>query len=98
MAKKTEVEKQKLFDKLKEEGYEWDAEKKELVKLKWKPKVKEDYYTPSWSGFVFEPHVYGWDEDEFDFKCHSMGRVFKTKEECQAFCNKLNEAINSVEP
>lgn len=26
----TEKEKQKLFDKLKEEGYEWDAEKKNL--------------------------------------------------------------------
>ena len=94
----TEEEKQKLFDKLKEEGYEWDAEKKELVKLKWKPKVKEDYYTPSWSGYVFKPHLYGWSEDEFDFKCHSMGRVFKTKEECQEFCNRLNDAINSVKP
>lgn len=27
----TEEEKHKLFNKLKEEGYEWDAEKKELV-------------------------------------------------------------------
>ena len=94
----TEEEKKKLFDKLAEAGYEWDAEKKEIVKLKWTPKVKEDYYTPSWDGYVFEPHLYGWSEDEFDFKCHSMGRVFKTKEECQAFCNKLNEAINSVNP
>ena len=94
----TEEEKKKLFDKLAEAGYEWDAEKKEIVKLKWTPKVEEDYYTPSWDGYVFEPHLYGWDEDEFDFKCHSMGRVFRTKEECQAFCDKLNEAINSVKP
>lgn len=94
----TEEEKKKLFDKLAEEGYEWDAEKKELVKLKWKPKVKEDYYTPSWSRYVFKPHLYGWNEDKFDFKCHSMGRVFKTKEECQEFCNRLNDAINSVKP
>lgn len=94
----TEEEKKKLFDKLAEAGYEWDAEKKEIVKLKWKLKVGEDYYTPSWNGYVFEPYLYGWSEDEFDFKCYSMGRVFKTKEECQAFCNKLNEAINSVEP
>lgn len=30
----TEEEKQKLFDKIKEEGYEWKADTKELVKLK----------------------------------------------------------------
>ena len=30
----TEEEKQKLFDKLADKGYSWDAEKKELVKLK----------------------------------------------------------------
>lgn len=94
----TEKEKQKLFYKLAEEGWEFNFEKKELVKLKWKPKVGEDYYTPSWDGYVFEPYLYGWNEDEFDSKCHSMGRVFKTKEECQALCDKLNEAINSVKP
>jgi hypothetical protein len=33
----TEEEKKNLFDKLAEEGYEWDAEKKELVELKWQP-------------------------------------------------------------
>lgn len=94
----TEEEKQKLFDKLKEEGYEFDFENKELVKLRWKPKFGEDYYTPSWNEYVFEPYLYGWAEDEFDCKCHTMGRVFKTKEECQAFCDNLNEAINSVKP
>lgn len=94
----TEEEKQKLFYKLAEEGWEFDFEKKELVKLKWKPKVGEDYYTPSWDGYVFEPYLYGWNEDEFDFKCHSMGRVFKTKEECQEFVDKLNQAIEGVKP
>lgn len=39
----TEEEKKKLFAKLKEEGYEFDFEKKELIKLKWKPKYCEEY-------------------------------------------------------
>ena len=43
----TEEEKKKLFDKLAEEGYEFDFENKELIKLKWKPKEGEEYYTPS---------------------------------------------------
>ena len=34
----TEEEKKKIFDKLAEEGYEWKADTKELVTLKWKPK------------------------------------------------------------
>lgn len=94
----TEEEKQKLFNKLKEEGYEWDAEKKELVKLKWKPKVGEDDYTPFCNEYIFEPYLYGWDEDESDLKYHSIGWVFKTKEECQAFCDKLNQAIEGIKP
>ena len=95
----TEEEKQLLFDKLAEEGWDWDAEKKQLVKLKWKPKlVGEDYYNPSFNEFEFEPYLYGWDEDEIDFKLYEMGWVFKTKEECQSFCDRLNKAIEEVKP
>lgn len=95
----TEEEKQKLFDKLAEEGWEWDAEKKQLVKLKWKPKlVGEDYYNPSFNEFKFEPYLYGWDEDEIDFKLYEMGWVFKTEQECQEFCNRLNKAIENIKP
>ena len=42
----TEEEKKKLFDKLAEKGYEFDFEKKDLIKLKWKPKMNELYYLP----------------------------------------------------
>lgn len=94
----TEEEKQKLFDKLKEEGYEWDAEKKELVKLKWKPLFGQLYHRPSLYGAEINVSKIYWREDEVDKGYYNKGWCFKTKEECQAFCNKLNEAINSVEP
>jgi hypothetical protein len=42
----TEEEKKLFFNKLKEKGYEWDAEKRELVKLKWKPEVGQVFWTP----------------------------------------------------
>ena len=91
----TEEEKQKLFDKLKEEGYEWDAEKKELVKLKWKPKYKELYFAPFFYNvdFLFSTcsHIY---TEHFSDET----RVFKTEAECQEFCDRLNEAISSVKP
>lgn len=96
----TKEEKQKLFDRLKEEGWEWDADKKELVKLKWKPKKGETYFSPFFSkmNFLFSTcsHIYTEHfTDELTFKKTS---VFKTKQECQEFCNRLNEAISQVKP
>ena len=96
----TEEEKQKLFDKLAKEGYSWDAERKELVKLKWKPKYKEPYFAPFFSNvdFLFSTcrHIYTEHfTDKLTFKKTS---VFKTEEECQACCDRLNEVINSVKP
>lgn len=94
----TEEEKKKLFDRLAEEGYSWDAEKKQPVKLKWKPKFEEVYYTPSFNGFGFERYVCRWDEDNIESQLYKMGWVFKTEQECQEFCKRLNEAINQVKP
>ena len=96
----TEEEKQKLFDKLKEEGYEFDFEKKELVKLKWKPKGGEYYYHPSMKpqkGRVISiPKKERNTEVQFDKEIIDAGWVFKTEKECQELCDKFNEAINSV--
>lgn len=98
----TEEEKQKLFGKLKEEGYEWDAENKVFAMLKWKPKADEVYYYPSMKphkGIVMSiPKKEKNTQMHFDKEIIDAGWVFKTEEECQAFCDKLNEAINSVKP
>ena len=96
----TEEEKQKLFDKLKEEGYEWDAEKKELVKLKWKPKIGEIYYRPDFQHCEFICYSGKTDYNKIIYIIDHInkGWVFRTKEECQEFCNRLNDAINSIKP
>ena len=96
----TEEEKQKLFDKLKEEGYEFDFEKKELVKLKWKPKIGEIYYRPDFQHCEFICYSGITDYNKIIYiKDHiNKGWVFRTKEECQAFCDRLNESVNSVKP
>lgn len=97
----TEEEKQKLFDKLKEEGYEWDAEKKELVKVKWKPKLEEEYFSIAGCTVnknIFHCRKYKWVDDPSDNSLYKQGRVFKTEEECQDFCNRLNKAIEGVKP
>lgn len=94
----TEEEKQKLFDKLKEEGYEFDFEKKELVKLRWKPKHSEEYHYPFFDAFKFTSSSYVWDGECFDDAMLNKGWVFPTKEECEQFCSKLNKAIEGVKP
>ena len=95
----TEEEKQKLFDKLAEEGYEWKADTKELIKLKWKPKEGEEFWFPLYyaSPSEFESITSLLNKGR-DKAILDKGWCFKTKEECQEFCNRLNNAINSVKP
>ena len=97
----TEEEKKKLFDKLAEKGYEFDFEKKELVKLRWKPKLHERYFAP-WINmgervYFFHDNL-EWENDSIDKELYEKGWVFQTKEECEAFCKKLNDVINQVKP
>lgn len=94
----TEEEKKKLFDKIAEEGYEWKADTKEIVKLKWKPGLGERYYYPDLSEFNSSPDSFTWANDETDEGIYARGWCFKTEEECQEFCNRLNDVINSVKP
>lgn len=96
----TEEEKKLLFDRLAEEGYSLDAERKELVKLKWKPKEGEDVFIPKFIiengfGFYFEPQKQTM-RNELQIYLNK-GMCFKTKEECKSFCGELNRVINSVE-
>lgn len=94
----TEEEKKKLFDKLKEEGYEWKAETKELVKLKWKPMTGQWYYTPAICNAQFKVVKCEWNNDAVDVLYFGKGWAFRTKEECQEFCNRLNQAIEGIIP
>lgn len=96
----TEEEKQKLFDRLAEEGWEFDFDKKELIKIKWRPKVNETFYYPYYNEWKF---YVGWcfytgNSPLGEDKDVQRGWCFKSKEECQAFCNKLNQAVSQVKP
>ena len=94
----TEEEKKLLFDKLKEEGYEWDPEKKEVVRLKWKPKAGQSYYIPIICNAKFKAIIEDWSDDSMDALYFDKGWCFKIKEECQEFCNRLNQATEGVKP
>lgn len=94
----TEEEKRKFFDKLKEEGYEWDAEKKELVKLRWKPEINQQYWSPGAYAGRFEPWNLAWSNSSIGKSRYDKGWVFCTEEECEQFCSRLNQAIEEIKP
>lgn len=94
----TEEEMEKLFKALDDSGFEWDVEKRELVQVKWTPKVGEDYYTPSFDKLEFVPYLYRWNEDGLDSNLYEKDWCFKTKQECQEFCDKLSQAIENIKP
>lgn len=98
----TEEEKKLLFDKLVKEGWEWDAENMKLVKLKWKPKLDEKYYhpilRPEKDYIKFSVCLDNYRRTDFDEIVYKQGWAFKTEKECNALVDKLNEAIEGVEP
>lgn len=94
----TEEEKKKLFDKLKEEGLAWDAEKRELVKLKWKPVIGEVYFRIGFVDHEFRYADWNWKNSIYEIKSYERGWCFKTKEECQKLCDKLNQTIEGIKP
>ena len=94
----TEEEKQKLNDALAKEGKAWDAEKKAVVDLKWKPKVGEICFAPYFDFPKFITKQWLWEINGYSTEYYNKGWCFKTKEECEAFCKKLNDCISSINP
>ena len=94
----TEEEKKKLFDKLKEEGLEWNPDERKLVRKKWKPIEYEMFYCPILNTTTFGVYADGWNGYNSELELLNKGWAFRTKEECEQFCNKLNKAIEGVKP
>lgn len=93
----TEDEKQKLFDKLLELGYEWNPSLKKLFNLKWKPKEGELFFHPYLGvDLQFKPSCTTYHGSDVEKSLIDNDWGFERIGECQEFCNKLNEAINSV--
>ena len=94
----TDSEKELLISKLHENGKDWNAEKKEVVDWKWEPTDNETYYFPGFNTILckVEPFDTEWTNDSTDLKRKKRNFVFRTEFECQAMCDKLNEAIKDI--
>ena len=63
------------------------------------PKTGQTYWTPShvvFKGGIFKPNSFEWQDESGDHFLLKEGWVFRTEEECQQLCDKLNEAIKDV--
>ena len=95
----TEEAKKLLFDKIDQEGYKWLADERKLVKKRWKPQFEETYHRPLLQCFDEVKFVFmqeHWRNNVIDDSMFKKGWVFRTEEECQQFCEKLNEAILNI--
>ena len=70
----------KLFAAMSENGYSWNAKKKEFKKVEWKPRNGDEYFVPriDFSDFYISQC---WNNDERDNWRLKNNMVFKTKEE-----------------
>ena len=97
-----DIERDLLFNAIDYHGYEWLADERKLVKKKWKPKSDGIYYYPSMK--PQKGRIISYPKKErntglhFDKEIIDTGWVFKTQEECQEFCNRLNSYISSIKP
>lgn len=89
-----------LLDEIRKTGYFWDPIGCKLIKNKYVPKDKERYFAPDFCATddpPFSAIMYEWQGLDYDMDLLKKGWVFRTKEETQALCDKLNKAVDGVE-
>lgn len=86
----TEEEKQLLFDKMKEQGLQWNAEEKRVEKIRWRAKEGGDYY------FIdVDLTVKSIDDtySTFDNKLWDTLNYFRTKEQAEEAAKRMKEVL-----
>lgn len=88
----TKLEVEQFYEYLHSIGKDWDAEKKQLVDWKWKPKKGERYWFIGGHGQI---RSYVWNNDFADIDFFNFGNYFKTKEEAEAMAKKIKKLLNA---
>ena len=87
-------EKELLLKALKENSLRWDEESKELLDLKWKPKLGEKYF--SFDSYM-RPACFIWQHTQNDEHCYLTNKCFKTIEEAERYAKKFAEILKNRE-
>ena len=86
----TEGEKQLLLDALDADGKDWDADNKQIVDCRRKPKIGDNYYYIDLFLDVVDDI---WSDDRMDALVYTSGNFFKTKDEAQKYADKFIEIL-----
>ena len=85
-------EKELLLKALKENSLRWDEETKEILDLKWKPKLGETYF--SFDSYM-RPACFIWQHTQNDEHCYLTNKCFKTLEEAEKYAKKFAEILKN---
>lgn len=89
-----------LLKVLKGEEYSWDPIGCKLLKNKYAPKMGDCYFSPIVDIAAESPFAAircEWHGLNYDMDLFKKGWVFRTKEEAQALCDKLNKSVEGIE-
>ena len=85
-------EKELLLKALKENSLRWDEETKEILELKWKPKLGETYFS---FDCYMQPACFVWTKTQNDEQYYLANKCFKTLEEAKKYSNKFAEILKN---
>lgn len=88
----TEEEKQKLFDKMKEQGLKWNAEEKRVEKIRWRAKKGEEYRFMNTDFTTVYTTELG---DDIDTKRYNALNYFRTKEQNEEAAKRVKETLRN---
>ena len=86
----TEEEKQLLFDKMKEQGLQWNAEEKRVEKIRWRAEEGKVYYYINNQGILTVDKEYG---DCVDKNRHEYGNYFCTRAQAEEAAKRVKETL-----
>ena len=90
----SDKEKELLLKALKENSLRWDEETKEILDLKWKPKLGETYFS---FDCYMQPACFVWTKTQNDEHCYITNKCFKTLEETKKYAEKFAEILKNRE-
>lgn len=86
----TDEEKQILFDKMKEQGLRWNADKKRVEKIRWRAENNKVYYYVDNQGILTVDKEYG---DCVDKNRHEYGNYFCTRAQAEEAAKRVKEVL-----
>lgn len=86
----TDEEKQTLFAKMKEQGLRWNAEEKQVEKIRWRAPEGHKYLYCSIDSTVVNTTDCRY---ELDYKMYKYGNYFRTEKQAEEAAKRVKEAL-----